>query len=664
MRIYTDNGEYDLPAGFALEIEKKNPFFNKVGEKSLPVTLPFTSNNKRIIGFNAVNRTSKPIYKLDAIIEDGVNTIRAKQIIHGVSKQGISTTFYLGLGRFWEKINNLKVRELLRNKIFRSSNIFKDIIRSMDWSSSYDFVAFPVAVKLSSSSNYFVLNSLEEIEGELHLVGEKERTITEGDISTKCPRGYGITVFLKVEKALTVVVGELGYTLSAELLSVEPFANQLVFLNNVADSVTVSEIRYLQLLPDITVQEFLDIFRKRFNCEFYVDEQKKEVKLIHFDNSFSPEKINDLSNYIDGEPTLNYKEEFSRIILKIKRTADESKTETETIEEFLKKYESITKVNEGKWNITNEIAHLPCVVRTAEARMYAIRQYPNSFAYERIPVGSLNFDYDSGGDLKGEEITLADEAVGIVFSGELMPYAGEAIHLNTAIKDKENLSKTSFPIQLCFAKKYTKWDNIRSYGSVSEYDRDGYKDLDYSLFLWGETGFFYHFYRKRDAMLRHSNYMFMTKLLLPEFLKNTLKEWDKVAINNQMFVPDKLVYTLGINKPQENQFRTIRLYEPYDLEIEQKPIVLADLTVIYTYYWIRNTNMDSLIPPSSGYTDYSITYTVEIEYPKDNPTEEQFMAGGNYLLQTIPGKLITYYMGNKEREEDIDFDVWFTIGKR
>lgn len=644
MKIYTDKGQYDLPTGFALEIEKKNPFFNSIGEKSLPITLPPTSNNKKLIGHGNINGREKPAYKFTVTIEDGINIYSAKQVVHSISKTGINCTFYLGLSKFWDTVNNSKVRELLDEKNYMSSNLYNDLIRAMDWGTDYDFVVFPVAVKFSSDT-YFIVNEVELIEGVLQFVGKNERFVKDGDIKTKCPPGYGIAPFLKANRILRILIEQMGYKLRPSFLDQEPFS-QMVFINNVADAVTAGKIRYSQLVADITVQEFLNIFRKRFNVEFIPHDADREIEIKHFDEACNS-NIKDLSLYIDGDMAFDYKESFSRILISIKKDS-ETKAESDTLQEVIDKYETITTINENQWNNAELLKRFGCVYRVAEDKIYAIEMGENEI--RTTEISSLYFNWDTKEtDLKEEKIELIDEAVNMVQVNNLiMPLAGAAVHLNTKIKDQESsTSKIEYPVKLAFSKKYIRDSVLYSYGSTSEYNHRGEKDINYSLHIIGEDGIYNKFYKNKDAILRNSNYILTTNLLLPEAIKNNFIGCEKIIINNQAFVPDVLAYTLGVKKVQECKFRSTRLFEPI-VEFEQ--IIINDITEQRIYYWKQMTNMDELLPdPPSWDSDWAIELIESPQSPETLiPTPEQYEAGGKYFIHQIQGKLLLYVQGNTD----------------
>ena len=48
MEIVHSSGKlFDLPAGAKLEFTRNNPFFEDLGEQSMPITLPLTLNKDR-----------------------------------------------------------------------------------------------------------------------------------------------------------------------------------------------------------------------------------------------------------------------------------------------------------------------------------------------------------------------------------------------------------------------------------------------------------------------------------------------------------------------------------------------------------------------------------------------------------------------------------------
>lgn len=667
MKIFVGTDQYDLPSSFALEMERTNPFFNTIGEKSLAVTLPLTANNKRIIGYHTLSDRAKPKIILAARIEDGTNIFTARQVIHSISSAGISTTFYIGVGCFWSKVNGLNIRDLLSESNYASSSLLQDLMRARDWEAAYDFVVFPVAFKLSGE-DYFIANGVTTANGVMTFDNASARQITDGDNKINVPDRYGLMTFLKAHKALSLVFAKLGYTLNSSFLSATPF-NQMVFLNTVVDIACDSDLKYSQMLPDLTVQKFLDVFRKRFNIEFIPDETHKTVTVVNFDDALLS-AATDLSSYLDEEATFSFKESFGRIILKQNSNTDESKTEVTTFPKCVAKYPDLAAVNEDQFSYEQYISTHKCVFRTADNSFYTIEYDSSGNNLVKTKAGAANFNIDTEeSDIKGESIELEDEAVAIIAaqgSGGmgLMPFVGEAAHYNTTIKDSTDEDKTGVPVMLCFAKKLISNSFTWSYGSVNEYDNSGTKDINYSLNLWGECGVFNRFYQKRDAILRHSNYTLSVKTLLPEGLKASLSEVNKVIINNQEMLPDSVAYTIGVRISKECKFRTARLYEPVtDNHSESVPDVSGEVI----YKWVYHDNIDELMG-SADPAYHSIAYTHPTD-PTEMPTEEQYQAcinsGVIYYETNVAGNMYDYdAQGNLEGSSNLSVRVWWTVAIR
>lgn len=674
MKIFVENRQYDLPVNFTLEMERQNPFFNSIGEKSLPVTLPLTPNNKQIIGHCGLNNKDKIPTTLQATIIDGTNVIYSKQIVHSISSDGISTTFYFGVGCFWSKVNSLKVRDVVKDVVYKSTtSLLTDMMKARDWAAEYDFVVLPAAFKLSGDA-YFVMNGTTINAGTMTFDNAAARQITDGEDPIDVPAMYGMTAFLKCSRALEILFKKLGYSLKESFLSQNPW-NQLVLLNNTVDACCSGYLKYAQLYPDITVQDFLNIFRKRFNIEFIPDEAAKIMSIVPFDSTLVAD-YKDISNNIDGELTFTFQETFGRITIKTSSDQDEGKTDTTTIEKFIKKYNNVVIVNDAQFNAGavngKSLKDYAAVLRASNNRIYQFSETNNVLSSKDIGTASFNYDKeDTDVNMKAEAVELVDSVCPMILvngsSGGMgiMPFVGEAAHLNTAIKDTTEDEDTKSVTMLCFAKKLTIDSQLWSYGSVNEYDNNGNKDLDYSLNLWGSTGIFQKFYAKKDAILRHSNYVVSGKFLLPEAVKYSLTETGRVMFLNQFYIPDSIAYTIGKNISKECKFRSIRLFEPYNLSVEQETVDIPNVTSDTVYKWVYHDDAADQEATHGG--DCSIVVTSKPEPDTLTPTAEQYtesLAGTKFFQASTDGTLYEYdSQGNLVNQSFIMVNIWFTAEK-
>ena len=672
MRIITERGQYDLPANFVLELERKNPFFSKIGEKSIPVTLPLTPNNIRIIGYNKVDARNKPVTSLDVLIEDGVTRLVAKQIIHKTSKEGISTTFYPNIGAFWTTIKDKKLKDVMANYSYTSQTFMADFQNSMKVTSNFDFIVFPVACN-NGSDNFFILNQTENVdsEGTPYLIGRRSRTIQEGDKSTIVPIGYGITPFLRLHSVLTKAIAHFGYTLENNFLANEQFKN-LCLLNNCADTVVINRVEYSQIVPNITIQDLLDVVRLKFCCEFIPNETTKTVRISFFKDQLSFIPNIDLSQVKVGDFEYDLPS-FAQVVLGQDTSIENAAPETETLEKFIEKYKFVGAVNEAEFANPAVVSRYNAVLRLAEGRFYSVEF--DGINTRKEPVGSAFFGYNKGGDFIPQEIQLKDTAVPIVQVGDLallMPFVGNILHQNTAIKEKSGETKeekkdSSKYAMLCFAKYDSSGFLQTCYGSPFNYDNLGLKDGGFSLQTWGPDGIFNKFYKEMDSFYRHSNMVLHSDMLLTESQKNGVSEIEPVIINNQVLLPDTISYTVGRRIQKKCIFRTIKLYEPYNIEEEQS---IPEISVDHTsalYFWDYKDNSATIIPPSEGLDDYNFRLDGEILQPSIAPSEQQYLdsqQGVIFFENSVAIVIEHYVMGNLVEQIPSSINYWYTVAAK
>jgi len=667
MRIITSKGQYDLPTGFVLELDRKNPFFSKVGEKSIPITLPLTANNQRIIGYNKIDAKNKPMASLDVLIEDGVTRLFAKQVIHKTSKEGISTTFYPNIGAFWTTIKDKKLKDVMSGYSYSSATLMTDLQLSMKVTSSFDFIVFPVACN-NGNDTYFILNETTntESEGTPYLKGRQARTITEGDKNTEVPAGYGLTPFLRLHKLLEKAVTYFGYTLTNNFLANEHFAS-LCLLNNCADIVVINRIDYSQLVPNITVQDLLDLIRGKFGCEFIPNEVTKTISISFFKEQLSSLPTTDLSEEKVSEFENDFPS-FSQVVLSQDTSIENAAAETESLEKFLEKYVSVGAVNEEQWIDPAIVSRYNAVLRLAEGRFYSIEF--DGINTRKEPVSSVFFNYNKGGDIAPQEIVLKDTAVPVVdVNNMLMPFVGNILHLNTAIKEKSGETKeekkdSSKYAMLCFAKFNSEGSLHTCYGTPFNYTNRGIRDGDYNLQTWGPDGIFHRFYKEMDSFYRHSNIILMADILLSEGQKNTVSEIKPVLINNQLLLPDTISYTLGKRIQKQCIFRTIKLYEPYNIAQEQAiPVLITDHSSAI-YFWEYKDNSASVVPTSGGLDEYIFRLNGNIDQPSLPPNEQQYQdsqQGTVFYLSQVAIVIEHYVMSNLTDEIPASIDYWYTV---
>jgi hypothetical protein len=185
---------------------------------------------------------------------------------------------------------------------------------------------------------------------------------------------------------------------------------------------------------------------------------------------------------------------------------------------------------------------------------------------------------------------------------------------------------------------YASQDN-RDWFSRFFTDTSGNRLYNLSLYVNHEDGLLNRFWKEYDAFLRHSGYEVNISLKIPEFELSKIKPWQKIMIDNQLYIPEEIRYNMGrSDKLAEFKLRTVRLYEPYDLESEQALAAYTDPK----YYWQRVESVKS--PETEKYLiqngfEYDINGYRSDEFDhRDSlillpPTEEQYAAQETLVLQ-------------------------------
>jgi len=274
----TINGEaLDLPSDFSIEIEDSNPIYNERGSQSIPATVPTTRRNNRILSFPArIDAGIDPNNpERIAQIQDGAYIRRgAMNITEAGKKEGI--TFNVGFDNStayakWQKkklseLSNLPTYtpdlsqqgypiDLLLDELYR---IYQKPDPQKD-----DFAVFPLAVNNESTGSDKDKKIYWEV---LNLVGSrgleqptKVKRLINGEITeVSVPEGYMVSPFLRVWRILELIFADMGLTLVTNPFAQSLELSRLVVLNNAADSCCRASIRYADLMPDSTVEEFLN----------------------------------------------------------------------------------------------------------------------------------------------------------------------------------------------------------------------------------------------------------------------------------------------------------------------------------------------------------------------------------------------------------------------
>ncbi|MDR1982088.1 MAG: hypothetical protein LBQ39_10810 [Tannerellaceae bacterium] len=554
MNIYLDTNQNPLPqlmlpAGFAPELSRTNPFLTDMGSQSIPLTLPASDHNMKLLGFlHRGTSTTRPSWKVDAIMQHGGVYMRGVLMIDSANKMdGITCTFYTNEGQLYEKMNGIKMGDLTWQKEQYSSvpaliNVIKEVMRETSFVA--DYFIFPAMtsnqVVQEGKSDYlvnFILNetiSTNGLPATISFKGEQEREWNIDNQKIKLPVGYGITPFLRVSYILRILFYRFGYSLNTNMFDTHSSLKRLVLLNNTADAICAGYIDYKQLIPEqLDVMDFINMIRKKFGVEF-IERAGGRIDVVTWTGAITGSFDRDLSEYVVGHPVYKAVEPTAIAIQMNRALEPYASVEGTSRDDLLKKYGQLEVLNLDV--LDNYLA--PGTLYLIKSRMQyllVLSSWHSDWTNEKSLISSPFWDKANDTGLPSEDIEPGDFSVpmvkgdGTIDNGGIsgyhefvMPYIGGIRNLNSAVtmNDAEATyeeEKEDLQMMLCFSVpgwrlatestgSGTAIITFQRMGSSFCYTMNGADEWGtLNLMFTEENNLYDAFYTHRDAMLRHAN---------------------------------------------------------------------------------------------------------------------------------------------------------------
>lgn len=643
---------YQLTPDTQIEIERPNLFFNEWGEQSLPTDIPDTDLNRKLTGYpDLLANRKKPSADINCVIQDGDYFMPCRQAILGAKrKEKIQTSFYMNEGSFLARISKVAVPSIFGNETVPGVSSVEEGLKwcwSLRNGNNENYAIFPIIVDLDGekrgvnivaimdgSGKPAVLrhetNSPSFTPGFFHSFSRKETV--DGQIINLSP-GYYITPFMRANYLLKRLFQYFGYTLLDNFFTeTEPFKS-MVFINNTIDSLVNGTIRLAHLVPNCYCSTLLEVFRKKFCCEFIPDEVARTVRIEFFKDIIKEQSDTDLSSYLVGYPEIAY--QTGR---QLKLSSKDSLTDSSNFD-----------------STTDMARKYPTAYYDASTGKYKRIGYTHTTVVEVISDGNLPY-YAEEKEMDDYEITVPDcqycysscvyytnPGSGVSELTMSAPYIGNGSTLNSTLvtsgeitdssenSDEELLSSShdQAPI-LSFVSSVSTGSNIEN----------GY---EYSLLYNGPFGIYEKFYRDFDNLLRNALHKVTASLLLTDQMKQSLQVHKKVSVNDNDYLIDIMKYAVGgKNAPIETTLLTTKLLEPISVSISENERLMPNSS----YSWVHHINSTTLTEKEWTDAGYTISTIVSVPalYPPF-PTQEQYEKGGKYYQRTA-------YYSQKHRDMD------------
>ncbi len=610
LKIKTNKGYLDLGSDFTVQIDEKSPVMNDRGSQTVPVTVPCTGNNAKITGFaHRLDMGVKPMNEDQACtVLDGVYKRTGKiNIVSAGKKEGITLNIGFDNSEAYSAWKAKKLNAItLPVKEYSSVNSLCVHLQQVLGGYQTDYAVFQIMTGNDSKDNQSYPKYLNYItpvsEGskvyKLRYQARTETFLVNGTpTAVTLPEGYGVTAFLYVWRVLELVFSEFGYTVIENPFKTDKQLYNLVILNNAADCCVKGKLSYADLMPDCTVEDFLNALYVRFGLVYNVSSDTKTATLRLIRDIVDDVPDIDLSRSLTDEPLITY-ETARQMKLSAKTSFTGAAPSVERFEDYLKDQE-VARL--ARVDVSQRVIHLNYEETTG-------RWFKWDEDNKRLTYSSSSFfSWDRKSDnIEDNELTSDDECVPMDFAPNdiLSPqYLADYVHRYTYLKtssnnDDEDSEKVETPLSFVFAFTSSQNSNY-PFGSVLPFTSDGEEVIlkdgskhTISLLFQYKNGLFINFWRKYDAIIRHSFNQVEANALLPVHQLMSMDILTPVALRGQYLLFDGLSYSLPANKivPVDLTLRTLRLIAPYNLDEEH---FIKDFgSTLYVWKLVRNTQAE------------------------------------------------------------------------
>lgn len=677
LTIKTQKGIYDVPTDFQMEVEITSPIYTDKGSQTLASTLPATKRNLYIADYihrlDIVNAPGKDVM---AIIADGIYRRTGKQNISSASSEsGFVANFGFDESLMYEAWNNVSLKKIPNLPVYKPDGgitaLLNHLSDVMSYKVSADYYVFPIQVKNESSNDVaypeFVnpIAKINDSSYDLKKNARTEKMVLSGTlVDVKLPSGYGISPFIKVSKIMELIFSAYGFKLTENPFATHYQLKKMVVLNNVADAAVQGQIEYKNMMPDCSINDFLDALYCRTGAKVFVDGNNRTAKIVLLKDALLAKPFADWTLLKSMDLTPNY-DASKQLKLSAGTSFEGASTEYDSFDEFQAPYKGIiTEIKNTSPGYIPDDTYI--CYQASTGRFYKRNLVTKSVSM----ISSDFFPWDKKAmNINYEEVTGPDECLPMAFTnGLLVPqYLAGTVNLNTTLRGaKIEEQKEDTPLCFCFAMGLATDEKGNSsgyyFGSSLCRDPAGnyFRDSDgntynYSLVFRGEDGAFNCFFKEWDAILRHSNHVLDGKFNLDRIQLTRIDTTRPVMISGQRVMIESVKHTMPyqINKPATVKLRTTKLLRPYDLSKEQELIAMRPQTTKWVLVSYKGNLFADAIEAARqrhGVTDTYRQMQNIVEEIVTEPRDEDFSA---YLPPTeeeaAEGReiLYTYYANLK-----------------
>jgi len=638
LRIQIGGETLDEMPGFSLELDLLSPIFNDHGSQTSALSLPPTPRNQRLLGYPSRLDVKGRTDCRQAVLTDG--PLRRDCLVNVLSASATSIEISIGTDEslMYDSWQDTMLRDIpslpiyepegetLQNRIDAIIGMLDSVYRRT--LTNTPFRIFPVALEFSDRAdtdgydaaptaiilNELLRNDTKRSTGDLLGTSLKydSRTLKpslDSENLITVPAGYGVSPFLRVSSFLHILFSSFGYSLKQNVFDTDCQLSELVILNNTMDTICTGRIDYRDLLPSVTVNDFLESLRARFGAVFYLDSSTREARMVLLKDSltFSPDLDLTLLHECRPKITVNSPQQ---LVLESQTGYLHTTTEEDSLDGFLSKYDGYIDLD--------PYASAPPVVFSRftqsflrEGKAMGVYLFMSSLHYSWNPKDSGYEEYQITG--KDQSIALysyegsADVQKQYIFNYYALPLylsgvrnAHTAVASSSALTEDSTLEKDT-DLAFCFAHGNFVTHDGYSFGlyygspyatapSGQHYVPSAGEEYRYSLTFDGEDGAYNRFFREFDRMLRHSNREVEVTVRLDRSSLSLLDiSRPKLFFGQKMMIDSyKLILPLSSHLSRSMTLRTLRSLDTADSVPTPSSVVRPN------GYWLKTSNLSQL----------------------------------------------------------------------
>ena len=674
IRKYEGGEIFDLPADYVIEAAKNNPLFENRGSQTVPISFPATVKNNRLLHFPfRQDKTFRQDDTMEVLVETGSFQQRGLLSVHSASKQTVSANVGYDESTMYAVMKDMQLKDMsiLEKEDFtekfggnntdeKINSMLAHLTSVMKQQTERDYQVFPILINRYETDDgsfqmWEALNGINDgyiyptgvPAGELLALENRTVTRVEGNevIKIHAPKGYGVSPFLKVWRILEIIFLQFDFTVDENPFKTHRQLKKLVALNNTVDAILTGELHYKDLMPDVSILEFLDGLFAKFGMIYFVNSNTKTISIQFLKDLFDLKLgSNDWTRYRCEELSSAFSSP-KQLRLKMNRELENAKVLYDTFEEFLKKFD---------YQFNNEFEKATVGTQIFQA-MHSLYKVDNIFKFfsnklnESFMYSSDFFDWDKKTPgIPYEDIEMKDLCLPLpdYHAYQILPeyrvgikHAYSELAVGGEIQEEKN-SPAKLAFIFCWGMKQA---TRTSYCFASQFNRDpgGHfmqdengKQYDISLTCNRVDGLYNRFWKEYDAFLRHSNQEVIGKFHFPEIELSNLKMHRPVFVDHQPYFIKQIKYKFNSkDSVSDVVLRTIRLFKPFDLEEEQA--IPEYRNQQYDWAWSEtetHPTPSSQIQKTTYIYDRNYFIVNGIQIPITYlsflpPTQEQFVAG-------------------------------------